>query len=82
MVSVPDEQLSVPYLEPGRYQHYKGRHHYEVIGVGLDTETLESLVIYSTVYKSKVTLWARPYDMFVGTVVIDGIKTPRFKKLN
>jgi len=33
-------------LEPGLYEHYKGKQ-YEVVGVGLHTETLEPLVILS-----------------------------------
>lgn len=81
MVSVPDEQLNVPFIETGRYQHYKGNL-YEVVGVALDSENLQPLVIYKPLYKSKVTLWARPYDMFTSTVIMDGIEVARFKKVS
>lgn len=80
-VNVPDEQLHVPYLELGEYEHYKGNH-YEVLGVALDSENLQPLVIYRPLQDSKVSFWARPYDMFIGTIVIDGIEVPRFKKVS
>ncbi len=80
MVNVPDEQLNVPYIEPGQYQHYKGNR-YEVIGVALDSENIQPLVIYRPLYESKVSLWARPYDMFIGTVLVEGGEVARFAKL-
>jgi len=81
MISVPDEQLNVPYIELGMYQHYKGNK-YEVIGMALDSENLQPTVIYKPLYDSKVALWARPYDMFTSTVRIEGVDTPRFKKVS
>jgi hypothetical protein len=80
MINVPDEELNVPFIEPGMYEHYKGKK-YEVIGVALDSENLQPLVIYKPHYESKVVYWARPYDMFGGTVLIDGQELPRFKKI-
>ena len=79
-VNVPDDQLNVPYIETGTYQHYKGNK-YEVIGIALDSENVQPLVIYKPLYESKVSLWARPYDMFMSTVLINGIDTARFKKI-
>jgi len=81
MISVPDEQLNVPYIELGTYQHYKGNM-YEVIGVALDSENLQPYVMYKPLQTSKVPYWARPYDMFISTIIIDGVEIPRFKKVS
>jgi hypothetical protein len=81
MIIVPDEQLNVPYIELGTYEHYKGNR-YEVIGIALDSENLQPLVIYKPLAESKVTFWARPYDMFVGSVRINGVLISRFKKID
>jgi hypothetical protein len=59
------------------YEHYKGGK-YRLIGVAKHTETDEPLVVYlSLIYG---TLWARPMDIFYGTVVVDGVEVPRFKR--
>ncbi|MBU2592412.1 MAG: DUF1653 domain-containing protein [Patescibacteria group bacterium] len=72
------------WLKPGKYQHYKGGL-YQLIGVARHSETFEELVIYRALYKSEDfgenALWARPLKMFLGTVVVDGKKIPRFKYL-
>lgn len=81
MISVPDDQLNVPYIELGTYEHYKGNK-YEVVGIALDSENLQPLVVYKPLYGSKVVFWARPYDMFTGTVLIDGAEVIRFKKID
>lgn len=80
MKSVINENIEIPEIELGEYRHYKGKK-YEVIGVGLDTETLVPLVIYKPLYKSRVLYWVRPLAMFNEVVEFDGIKTPRFAKL-
>ncbi len=71
-------------LQPGKYQHYKGKL-YEVIGVGRHSETLEELVFYKALYVSDqfpdTFLWVRPKSMFLEDVVIDGKTMPRFKFL-
>ncbi len=68
-------------LEPGVYIHYKSATmRYEVIGVGLETETNQPVVIYRPLYETSVKYWVRPYDMFVGTVSVDGKEIPRFRK--
>jgi hypothetical protein len=81
MIIVSDEQLNVPYIELGTYEHYKGNR-YEVIGIALDSENLQPLVIYKPLSVSKVAFWARPYDMFVGTVSINSAQISRFKKID
>ena len=70
-------------IAPGTYRHYKGKD-YEVIGIARHSETLEPLVIYRALYASKEfgknALWARPLDMFLDTVIVDGKKAQRFSK--
>ena len=63
----------------GAYQHYKGNR-YELLGVGLHTETEEKMVVYKGLY-APYQIWIRPYDMFFEMVVVDGVEIPRFKKL-
>ncbi len=66
-------------LQPGKYQHYKGKH-YEVIGVAKHSETLEGLVVYKALYqKEGENLWVRPLKMFTEIIVIDGKKVKRFE---
>lgn len=67
-------------IAPGTYLHVKSGKKYEVIGVALETETSEQLVIYRPLYESKYALFARPYELFTGDVEIDGAKTPRFQR--
>ena len=63
-------------VTPGRYRHYKGNE-YIVLGVALHSETLEELVIYRPDYGER-GLWARPKQMFLETVDVQGVSTPRF----
>ena len=67
-------------LLPGIYRHYKGNE-YKVFGVGKDTETEEDVVIYQPLYDSDVAYWVRPFDMFNGTVTIDGKTINRFERV-
>lgn len=63
----------------GLYEHYKGMR-YRVHGVVRHSETLEELVLYETLYENKLgKMWVRPKAMFLETVVIEGIKKPRFR---
>jgi hypothetical protein len=39
------EALVVPFIQAGVYEHYKGKR-YEVVGVGLDSETTKPVVVY------------------------------------
>lgn len=68
-------------IEKGTYRHSKSGKLYEVLGVALQTETDKQLVIYQPLYECEHELFARPYDMFVGTVEIDGKIVPRFEKI-
>ncbi|MFA6476181.1 MAG: DUF1653 domain-containing protein [Candidatus Paceibacterota bacterium] len=66
-------------IKIGIYEHYKG-HKYRVLGVAKHSETLEDLVIYEALYDNELSkLWARPVEMFIGGVEIEGQKVPRFK---
>ena len=54
----------------GIYRHYKGEEKlYKVIAEAIDSETLEELVIYQSLYDNKEykkgTIWARPKKMFL-----------------
>lgn len=70
-----------PTIIPGRYRHYKGNL-YDVIGVGEDTETEETVVIYRPLYKSDVDYWVRPLVMFCDTVIVEGLSVPRFTRID
>ena len=70
----------LPSLPTGRYRHYK-QLDYEVIGVVRHSETLEPLVLYKALYGEQ-GFWVRPFAMFTEEVVVDGIRRPRFQKLN
>ncbi len=67
------------------YEHYKGTK-VKVIGECLHSETLEELVIYKALYESeefgKDAIWARPKEMFLGTMVVNGKEIKRFEKIN
>lgn len=68
-------------LELGLYKHFKGNI-YEVIALAKDHETLDLLVIYKATYQPEgVNLWVRPLEMFIETVVVEGIERKRFEKL-
>lgn len=75
-----EESFDVPNLEQGIYEHYKGNR-YELIGVGIDTETELPVVIYKPLYETNVPYWVRPYKMFVDAVEQDGTMIPRFRKV-
>jgi hypothetical protein len=63
-------------MRPGRYRHYKGNE-YEVLCEARHSETEELLVVYRALYGERGT-WVRPKDMFLGSVVVDGVQQPRF----
>jgi hypothetical protein len=67
----------LPTLPPGLYRHYKGGE-YEVIGVARHSESLEPMVVYRPLYND-TGWWVRPFEMFVGTVEIDGLVRRRFE---
>jgi hypothetical protein len=76
-----NESFEVPLVAEGVYEHYKGKR-YEVIGVGLDSETTKPVVVYVPLYESNVPFWVRPYELFLEFVDVDGTKVRRFEKIN
>ena len=73
--------IQVKDMELGLYKHYKGNI-YEVIGVAKHSETLENMVVYKATYqKEGENLWVRPLQMFLETVIVDGIEQKRFAKI-
>lgn len=68
-------------MKLGKYQHYKGNF-YEVIGVAHHSETLEELVVYRALYHHEQygdnSLWVRPKQMFLESVIVDGKEVLRF----
>ncbi|EGG95123.1 hypothetical protein IMCC1989_1756 [gamma proteobacterium IMCC1989] len=64
-------------LASGLYKHYKGQE-YQVIEVARHSETQEWFVVYRCLY-GDYSLWVRPYEMFIETIVIDGEEKPRFE---
>lgn len=71
-----------PQIEKGIYRHNKKGHFYEVLGVALQTETNEPLVIYRPLYEIEYELFARPHKMFTEMVELDGNMRPRFEKVD
>lgn len=57
------------------YRHYKGNE-YVVLGIGLHTETGETLVIYRREHDD--TIWVRPMSMFLEKVLHNGNTVDRF----
>lgn len=74
--------MSFPEIEKGTYRHSKKGHLYEVIGVALQTETDKPLVIYRPLYENEYELFARPYDMFIENIELNGEIKPRFEKID
>lgn len=66
----------------GIYQHFKGDY-YQVLTVGLDTETLKEMVVYSALYynpEKETRTWIRPLDDFMDTKELeDGTVVNRFE---
>ena len=64
---------------PGRYRHYKGGL-YDVVDTVRHSESLEPMTLYRALYGEQ-GLWVRPAAMFQEEVVIDGIRQPRFTRI-
>ena len=64
---------------PGRYRHYKGGL-YEVVDTVRHSETLEPMTLYRALYGEQ-GLWVRPAAMFLEEVVIEGVRQPRFTRI-
>lgn len=71
-------------LSGEKYVHFKGGI-YQVVGVATQTETGAKLVVYCPINEQgqiqEKTLYARPIEMFLETIEIDGGKIQRFKLL-
>lgn len=68
-------------IKTGKYRHYKGKL-YEVLGTVRHSETLEEMVLYKALYESeygKDSLWVRPKEMFLESVILDGKEVKRFE---
>jgi len=50
--------------------------------VALQTETGEPLVVYRPLYDCEYGFFARPYEMFIEEIEIDGQKVLRFEKVS
>lgn len=74
------DDVVVPEIAPGIYEHYKGNR-YEVVGVALHSETLEPVVVYRPLYETRAPLWVRPYEMFREEIEYEGRKMPRFRMI-
>jgi hypothetical protein len=74
-----DDLPPLPTIAAGRYRHYKGGE-YEVLATARHSETLEAMVVYRPLYNDS-GWWVRPYEMFVGTVVIGSVEQPRFVRV-
>lgn len=70
-----------PSIEKGIYRHTKKDQLYEVLGVSLQTETKEALVVYRPLYENEYELFTRPFAMFTEMVEISGKIVPRFEKV-
>ncbi len=73
---------SIVNIEKGTYRHSKSGQLYEVLGVAMQTETDEPLVIYSPQYESEFEFFGRPYAMFIEEVEVNGAVVPRFERLD
>lgn len=62
-------------IQKGKYKHFKGSM-YEVLGVGIHTETKDQMVVYKE--ENTERLWLRPLHNFLEEVEKDGKKVPRF----
>ena len=76
------EQSRCAKISKGVYKHSKSGKLYEVIGLALETEAEDFLVIYRPLYENEYELFARLANMFTETVVLDGKSVPRFEKVN
>jgi hypothetical protein len=74
-----DDLPPLPPATPGHYRHYKGGH-YELMGVVRHSETLEPLVLYRPLGPDR-GWWVRPHAMFFEDVVVDGVRQPRFQRI-
>lgn len=65
--------------KPKYYRHFKGGK-YKLLYIATETETMEKVVVYQALY-GEHACWVRPYDMFFGTTVRDGVEIQRFTEI-
>lgn len=75
-----DDLPPLPSLPLGHYRHYKGGE-YEVVGVVRHSESLAPMVLYRPLYHD-AGWWVRPFEMFLETVLHDGVEQPRFRRVS
>lgn len=51
-----------------------------MLAVARHSETLEALVVYRPLYNDS-GWWVRPFEMFTGSVEVDGMQRPRFERI-
>ena len=66
-------------IQSGKYRHFKGGL-YEVVGIARHSETQEEMVVYRALYGDG-GLWVRPRAMFLESVPVNGVVTPRFQRV-
>ncbi len=62
------------------YRHFKGGL-YRCLAVAKDSETLKPVVVYQALYGDKL-IWVRDYDIFFGSVNINGSIIKRFTEID
>ncbi len=69
----------------GKYQHYKTKKLYEVIGIARHSETREEMIVYKALYDCDEfgtnQIWVRPKKMFLEQVTDNGENVLRFKRV-
>ncbi len=68
----------------GVYKHYKNNNLYKVIALAKDSETLQDIVVYESLYPNPLSrLWTRPYFEWTEEVTNkDGQKVARFSAVD
>lgn len=64
---------------PGTYLNYKGDP-YKVICIAMDKDSHDELVVYQALYGERLT-WVRPRRDFLSEVEWNGVRLPRFRRL-
>jgi len=78
--------MKIDDIQYGKYQHYKTKKLYGIIGIARHSETHEELVVYKALYQCSEfgnnQLWVRPKEMFFEQVDYNGQRVPRFKQVD
>jgi hypothetical protein len=76
-------RMKIDKIKSGKYQHYKNKKFYEVIGICRHSETHEEMVIYKALYHCESfgvdQVWVRSKELFLEHVNYKGCMVPRFK---